>query len=211
MEIKDFKDIHKGKSCFIVGTGPSLNNVDISKLNNKLTLGMSRTILHPTLQLNYYCSESERTIQQTHYDLWKYNCDAKFVPVRYTGYDLGKNVVWVNFPHWYPGFPKFSFDCAEIVYWGCNVLYMALQLAVYMGFNPLYLVGIDWFNTTQDMKLHFHDSSVTTDYDPPKLNVQNEGMAYAAKVLGERGVEVYNLCSTSYLNVFPFKDLGEIL
>ena len=211
MEIKDFKDIHKGEPCFIIGTGPSLNDIDPAVLTGKVTLGMSRAMLYPDIQLKYYCVESERTVHQAHYDIWNLKCDAKFIPYRYMGYELGDNTVFVNFPHFYKGFPKFSLDCANIVYWGCNVLYMALQLATYMGCNPLYLIGIDWFKTGNDMQFHFHDPNFIKEYDPPNLAVQNKGMAFAAAVLKEHGTQVYNLCPTSHLKVFPFKNISDVL
>ena len=209
--IKDFKDKHKGEPCFLIGTGPSLNDVDVSLLDDKLTFGCSRAFLMPNLKLNYYGVESERTVKQALLGVEMLECDAKFIPMRFKNTYFGNNTVFVNFPHSYPDFPKFSFDCEEIVYWGCNVLYMLLQIATYMGCNPLYLLGIDWWTSGEDMKLHFHAKDIITNYDPPRVDVQNQGMTYAAKVLKEHGVRVYNLCSTSHLKVFPFKKLGEVL
>ena len=209
--IKDFKDKHKDEPCFLIGTGPSLNDVDVSLLNDKLTFGCSRTFLMPDLKLNYYGVESERTVRNEQIGIEMLECDAKFLPQRFKNTYFGDNTVFVNFPHSYPDFPKFSFDCGEIVYWGCNVLYMLLQIAAYMGCNPLYLVGINWWRNPEDMQLHFHTKERITDYDPPRVAVQNQGMAYAAKVLKEHNVQVYNLCPESYLKAFPFKKISEVL
>ena len=211
MEIKDFKDIHKNNRCFIIGTGPSLNDVDVSLLENEITLGMSRVMLHPNLHIKYYCVEGERTVKSTHYEIWDLKCDAKFIPYRYSYLDFGINTVFVNFPHFPKKIPNFSFDCAEVVYWGCNVLYMALQLATYMGCNPIYLIGIDWFASEKDMTKHFHAPDIIEEYDPPNLHTQNVCIGYAAHVLKKHEVQVYNLCPTSYLKVFPFKNIGDVL
>ena len=209
--IKDFKDKHKDEPCFLIGTGPSLNDVDVSLLDDKLTFGCSRTFMMPKLKLNYYGVEAERTVRQEQINIEMFECDAKFIPMRFKNMYFGDNTVFVNFPHAYPDFPKFSFDCEEIVYWGCNVLYMLLQIATYMGCNPLYLVGINWWASGEDMKLHFHGDNVIAEYDPPRVDVQNQGMAYAAKVLKEHNIQVYNLCPKSHLKVFPFKELSEVL
>jgi hypothetical protein len=37
--LRDLRDKHKGKRCFIIGNGPSLKNMDISKLKNEITIG----------------------------------------------------------------------------------------------------------------------------------------------------------------------------
>ena len=39
--------------------------------------------------------------------------------------------------------PLFSLDASKELYWGGTVTYMAIQLAVYMGFKNIYLIGID--------------------------------------------------------------------
>ena len=34
-----FKDIHKGKTCFILGTGSSLNDFDFTLIKNEIIFG----------------------------------------------------------------------------------------------------------------------------------------------------------------------------
>jgi len=38
---------------------------------------------------------------------------------------------------------RFSFDCAEEVFDGSTIAYSVLQLATYMGFKEIYLLGAD--------------------------------------------------------------------
>jgi len=39
--LKKFKDIHRGKRCFIVATGPSLTLEDVEKIKGEITFGMN--------------------------------------------------------------------------------------------------------------------------------------------------------------------------
>jgi hypothetical protein len=40
--LRTYKDIHRGKRCFIIGNGPSLNQLDLTLLKNEYTFGMNR-------------------------------------------------------------------------------------------------------------------------------------------------------------------------
>ena len=40
-KIKSLKDIHKGKRCFVIATGPSLRIEDIKKIENEYTIGIN--------------------------------------------------------------------------------------------------------------------------------------------------------------------------
>lgn len=40
-KIRKFHNKHKGERCFIIGNGPSLNKLDLSKLDNEITFGVN--------------------------------------------------------------------------------------------------------------------------------------------------------------------------
>ena len=44
-KLESFKDIHKGDRCFVIANGPSLRKMDLSLLQNEITLGMNRIYL----------------------------------------------------------------------------------------------------------------------------------------------------------------------
>lgn len=53
-----FKDAHRGRRCFVIGTGPSLKGQDIEPLANELTLVMNGFLNHPAaarINPTYYC------------------------------------------------------------------------------------------------------------------------------------------------------------
>lgn len=56
-ENKELENRHKGKRCFILGNGPSLNNIDFKKLSNEIVFTVNQLPEHPLfqeLQSNYH-------------------------------------------------------------------------------------------------------------------------------------------------------------
>ena len=51
--------------------------------------------------------------------------------------------MYVYFERLYRDFPKFSFDLRRVAYWGGTVSFFNLQLAAYLGCNPIVLIGFD--------------------------------------------------------------------
>ena len=40
-KVRQFRDIHRGRHCFVLGNGPSLNAVDLVRLNREYTFGVN--------------------------------------------------------------------------------------------------------------------------------------------------------------------------
>lgn len=52
-----YKNLHKGETCFILGTGNSINNIDVNVLNKEIVFGSNFLINHKDfkkLKLDYY-------------------------------------------------------------------------------------------------------------------------------------------------------------
>jgi len=47
----ELKDIHKGKRCFVIGNGPSINNQDLTLLKNEIVFMVNRAFLDPRYQI----------------------------------------------------------------------------------------------------------------------------------------------------------------
>jgi hypothetical protein len=154
VRLSQFKDKHKGQRCFIVGTGPSLNAADLEKIkneysfaSNRIYLMFNKTAWRPT----YYAVEDDITIKRYHRDIKEHiSCpvfyalnsvvDVNEFSLRDSFfYYLDSNGKWT--PPAYAQ-PVFSEE-AHILQWGATVTYACLQLAVYMGFTEIYLIGMD--------------------------------------------------------------------
>ena len=87
----------------------------------------------------------------------------------------------------YPKLPQFSEDITNGIYEGYTVSYMCLQLAIYMGFKEIYLLGIDHnykvtllpngeIKEDNEVQNHFSDN-----YDLPVLpQLYKSSLAYVA-------------------------------
>jgi len=67
MSIEIKKDLFKGGRCFIVGTGSSLDDIDLSLLKNEITIGINLILLKKDFTPNYLCV-ADTTVMENHYD-----------------------------------------------------------------------------------------------------------------------------------------------
>lgn len=220
-KIIQFRNIHKGKRCFVLATGPSLNEDDINKLKNEYTFGMNsicliydKTDWRPT----YFAIQDNEVFAKLQYIIKKY----KEVPVFISDNikkKYRKRKDWILFPtdtkyHSYEilkgkYFAKFSDDSYRIVYDGYSIAYSILQLAVYMGFKEIYLLGADC--TYTGGKEHFVDAGVedrSRIYATPKLVTAYEA---AKKFADNHDIKIFNATRGGVLEVFPRVNLDEVL
>ena len=137
------KDSHKGERCFLIGNGPSLKQTDMSKLKGEHTLGTNRIYLaFPELGFTtrYYLSVNDLVIEQCAQDIQN-------LPVpRFIGWRAHR---WIKpqdnlyFIHTTYTGEKFAKDVRGRVWEGGTVTYTALQVAFFLGFKQVILVGVD--------------------------------------------------------------------
>lgn len=144
-ELLKLRDKHKGGRCFIVGNGPSLNQLDLSKLKDEVTI-VCNLIFRQGLpfQPMYYCQEDKKMLRFFHKEImaWHVPGMVKFFPAEMKKFVKGKDARLVNFVYGNPTW-RFSTAWPREVNWGSSVSYMMLQLAWYLGCEYVYLIGMD--------------------------------------------------------------------
>lgn len=141
--LMEFQDIHQGEDCFILGNGPSLNQTDLSQLEGKFVFGLNKIYLIEETQkvdLSYIVAVNPLVIEQS---AEPYRSMKIPVFVAKNGADSahlsGSNILHIrhggemNFCRYMNG------DFGE----GYTVTYVALQIAFAMGFQRVFLVGVD--------------------------------------------------------------------
>lgn len=221
--LKKLRNIHKGKRCFIIGNGPSLTSedLDILKAHNEITFAFNRiyhifdsTSWRPT----YYISQDERMLAGCQKEVGEIEAEMKFIPAElewYSGIKIKGRTLFHLENYDFSKKPLFSEDIAKRVYNSNTVVYTAIQIAVYMGFNEIYLIGVDHhFNTSVNIEGRIIKDDSVNDYfsdkynlDKDKLEIPNVDLSTitfeaAKNVLQNSLIKVYNATRGGRLNVF---------
>jgi hypothetical protein len=217
--IKQYKNIHSGERCFIVATGPSLTIEDLEKLKNETTFSMNSIVMalkDTSWSPDYYGIQDPFVYEKIKEEIIKSDIPNKFYGDRlYRMFDLPENSV--VFPHNLLNHKikhnnynsKFSDDSYLVVYDGYSITYSLIQIAVYMGFKEIYLLGADT-NYEKD-KQHFREHEVKdASYRQAGIRMI-EAYKVAKKYADENGIKIYNATRGGMLEVFPRVDLDEVL
>lgn len=213
--LRKFKDIHNGKRCFIIATGPSLANTDLSRLKEEYTFGV-----------NALCLKFDELGWRTNYFvLSDYKAFMKMGPVL-TDKKMDFFCTWKAEDNPYGIFvPTFIYNCYMTDYRkkvftknieagigdGNTVVLQAIQIAAYMGFKDIYLLGVDCNYDTKEGPLYFVDHGIRG------LEQRGAGVRMIAdftvikKFAEQWGVNIYNATNGGMLEVFPRVDLQKIL
>jgi hypothetical protein len=180
-----FKGKHKGQRAFVIGNGPSLNQCDLGLLKGEITFGVNAIYLnqekmgfYPT----YYVVEDDFVAEDRADEINQLKGPTKFFGnyLRYCIQDQ-PGVVWLNLSMNYgpyPGFPHFGRNAARMVWVGGTVTYICLQLAYYMGFTEIYLIGFDHsYKIPADAKIE-GSGILSQSNDPNHFNSSYFGKGY---------------------------------
>lgn len=146
---------HRGRRAVIVGNGPSLQISDLPLLANDVTFGSNKIFLafdEVDWRPDYYSVEDALVLQDNTAAISALHGPTKIFPanMRDHGYHGADTIFvprimpasWTN-PLSDPVFPGFSDDMPDSAHGGSTVVYLQIQLAVFMGSNRIYLVGVD--------------------------------------------------------------------
>jgi hypothetical protein len=219
-KLKSLKNKHKGERCFIVATGPSLTIEDLEKLKNEVTFSMNSICLafeETDWRPTYFGIQDIAVFIRFEQYIEKLNIECKFfsdnifkkknVPDDHYIYPL--NLLNHNYPH-RKYRTKFSDDAFAVIYDGYTITYSLIQLAVYMGFKDIYLLGTDC-NYSSNMKHHFKDY----DHVDPTFLLAGDKMisAYkkAKKYADRNNIKIFNATRGGMLEVFERVNLDSLL
>lgn len=230
-KFKSLKDTKIGKRCFIVGNGPSLRIEDLEKIKNEDSFAVNRiykifnqTDWRPT----YYCSQDTKVLDEVKDDMEIMLKECKkvflnaYVKIKGKKLEDKENLYffYLNTEEFFPELPKFSEDVSKQIYEGFTVAYASIQLAVYMGYSEIYIIGTDHsYNVNKK-----HDGSIEKKEDvtnymkglegnmgyPPQLEKSTLAFRKANQVCKEKGIIIKNATRGGMLEEFErinFDDL----
>ena len=143
-KLEEFRNKHKGEDCFIIGNGPSLNEMDLSLLNDYHTFGLNKIHLifdRKPFDLSYHVAVNPYVIEQIKKEIVNLNCDSflSYTPALINRI-TSKNIYYLGDTKSNEFFYK---DITKGMRQGNTVTYVAMQLAYFMGFKNIYLIGVD--------------------------------------------------------------------
>lgn len=224
----ELQNKHQGKRCFIIGNGPSLNHLDLTLLKNEFTFGVNAIYTNYDkmgFYPSFYVVEDIFVAEDRAPEINAYNHGPKFFG-NYLKYCLTDNpdTYWMNVVLYgqYKDFPRFSEFAAKEIYAGGTVSYLCMQLAFYLGFTEVYLIGFDHSYKIPKEALLKGTSITSTGDDPnhfkpdyfgkgkrwhdPQVDRMEEAYKKAKLHYENNGRKVYNATFGGHLEVFERKD-----
>lgn len=249
MEINSFHRKYQGKRAFLIGNGPSLARTPFDQLQGEYTFAMNRiALLYDKVNWRpsfFVCTTTNIARPEWREDILRtislgipsfcWNNLNEYIPPHSNVIDIncthGKEVVSYAPDEWW------SYDVSQRVCKFGTSLLVALQIAVYMGFNPIYLLGCDLGFETNGNKLtlnilisnvlrrltgqqrisspdpnHFDPSYGTPGCAPETLNINMLAAHNLALRATERiGVKIFNATLGGELEISPRVELDHIL
>lgn len=240
-----FHNYHEGETLFIIGNGPSIKNIDLTKIKNAKKMVVSNFYLHENYNMikpDYYCYPRFiynndlndhfwnqylcKVGEESGYPQFFFDISEKRIIDTCSGFrDKKVNYMYLD---------QFKTECydeidiTQRIMEGRSVSVDCLQLAIYMGFKKIYLLGIEHTNILNRNYEYFFDKKKDPFYnchpgveqgkDVRDFNVilsgtyklweQYKALADIAK---NNNVCIYNAVHESLLDIFERVDYNSVV
>lgn len=229
--LSQLKNKYDGEICFLIGNGPSLRPEDLTILHKNNIKCFAANRIYNTYdktdwRTNFLVSEDAYVLDEIQDNINKMDCKYKFIPMYLNWY---RGIKINNAYYFNQSFfdnckgRKFSDDIAHDIICRGTVITTFAQIAMYMGFKKLYLIGVDHnFSRMTDkegnliinnnVKDHYGVDKNADENTKGIFNVDNATQAFIdlKKFADARGVEIYNATRGGKLEVFPRLDFDTL-
>jgi len=226
-----FKDCHKGKRCFIIGNGPSLLASDLDKLKDEITFASNRIYLmfdKSKWRPSYYAISDHYVLKESYkeinakiecpifyahgsiYELENFNMKNGYF------YSLDYRVFYQPFQFVKPTFSEEPFILTS----GSTITYDCLQLAAYMGFSEIYLLGMDHNYkvmvgkngklVTDGVEDHFTATYISATVFPFRIDIVDSAFTVAREYAETHGIKIRNATRGGKLEIFERVDFDSL-
>ncbi|MEJ8574211.1 hypothetical protein [Microbaculum marinum] len=143
-DLERYRDVHRGEVAWLVGNGPSVRHDDLERLAGKLTFGFNRLYLayeKMAFRPTYVVSGDLQMIRDFGEDMVRRSAAPVFLSCEDRP-ELDAPFTWLRQVTCFPS--VFSLDPTSYVTAGGSSVYVAMQLAYFMGVREFYLYGADF-------------------------------------------------------------------
>lgn len=236
-KLRELREKYKDrKRCFLIGNGPSLNETDLSMLKDEVTFAVNGFFLKAKdldWKPTFYLVEDHLVAEDRAPWISEFKGSTKLFPA-YLGYAFPAAEDTIFYNHRprksYPNGFDFSLEADKITYTGCTVTFSMMQIAAYLGFEEIYLIGVDAsYDIPQDAQ-EGQDYAVgvldmksddPNHFDPdyfgkgfrwhdPQVEKMVEAYSEARRTLKGTGQTIYNATVGGMLEVFERRSFHSI-
>jgi len=227
--LKELQSKFTGKRCFIIGNGPSLNLSDIEKLKGEYTFASNKIYLlfEKTAWRPYFYSVEDHLVLSQNFEQIE-SVEAKYkifpnYPIEVANSFPGSIYFKLKYEDFYPNAPEFSNNLMTHLHWGSSIVYTQMQLAAAMGFEKIYLIGVDYsykVPSRKDGKIltsegevnHFHKDyrKPGEKWYQPNLHYHEKSFTKAYEFAQKNGFEILNATRGGKLEIFPRVDFNNL-
>jgi len=204
MAIIDYKDKYKRKRCFIIGSGPSLNEQDLSWLDGEITICVNQSYRALKFDPNFICC-GDRNLWPKIKDIYA-GMDSEIVCGGGTQGNVGQDYYGDNLIGIVPmdkghkvkdGHFRIDMEAVNMAY---NIVpEVAIPFALFCGFSAIYLIGCD---CTENGYFFPRETSLTAEQSIYKETMLSYDVI--AKWLVENSKSrIYNATAGGLLESFP--------
>lgn len=231
--LQTLKGIHEGKRCFIIGNGPSLCVSDLDMLKGEYTFAANRifTIFDKTKwRPTYYVSIDDKILKEHQNNFSNYDLGHMFLSYRDCTIHAPSNALTriyygfltldVNSNLYERDSMYISEDVSDHLCDGQTVTFASIQLAIYMGFKEIYLIGVDHNYSISleaggkvriDKTVHdYFDNNVKPEY-PSNPHASQHAYTIAREYCDTHGIKIFNATRGGKLEVFERVDFDELM
>ncbi|MCF7943182.1 MAG: glycosyltransferase [Spirochaetia bacterium] len=223
--ISQYKNCHAGQVGWLIGNGPSVRTEDLNLLKNEITFSFNRfylahrkTVLRPT----YTVSGDKQMIEDFGQEIIDESGGTVFISSMNKP-NLKGDFFWLKE---IKGFPSlFSFNPSYYVTPGGSSMYVAMQLAHYMGIKQLFVYGADFsftYNTVKDNSDVFRSASGDGNHFiegyrsgklwcPPSFRNISSSFLSARLLMEVEGGNVFNATHGGFLEIFKRVNFYDVI
>ncbi len=217
-----YKNKYRGKRCFIVATGPSLTIEDLNKLKGEICFSMNSIIKSfdkTDWRPNFYgiTDDIPFNMLKNKIDVNEFEAvflasnagtfNQKHISLNFTDYYRSKSLSKGSFEkRVYPSdkFEKYYINAT-------SVTFMLIQLAYFMGFKKIYLLGQDCNFVGENL----HTKIANINYKKKPAEVEGQYLIQIFENYKQwfqaRGVQLFNATRGGKLEVLPRVNLDDIV
>jgi len=210
---------HEGERAVLVCNGPSLSKMDMSFLKNEIVIGLNKIHLgfnkfrfYP----KYYVAVNEKVLRQSSTEIKNLTC-IKFLSNRCT--ELFKDDALTHTINTRNPQNRFYTDITMGLHEGWTVTFAALQIAFYLGFDEVVIIGMDhrykYVGQPNEEKIiagadlnHFSDSyfGFGQTWDNPDLENSEESYRVAKEIYEKNGRKIIDATLDGACEIFTKVD-----